>query len=124
MTTALELAVLEWRPASLRDLDDLPAQVVTDYWAIREGQASRAEPFGWFRPDRQGVELSHMFRIGPDGPEELARCGRDREPVPHRRADEGAVRCQVCTAKAGGQPTSVGTIGDLAEEEARLARGG
>lgn len=117
MLTALELALLEWRPASVRDLDDLPHSLISAYWQIRAGQAAKSEPFAWYRTGARGlVSLSHLFRVGPDGPEELARCGVARTPGEEYRREDGGVKCQRCDAIATGSPLRVGTIGDLDEE--------
>ena len=115
MTSALELVLLEWRPASLRDIDDLPHEVMDLVWSIKAGQSSRAHPHDWYRTGT-GVVLAHLFRVGPDGPEEIARCGIEREPDATYRRSDDAPLCQTCEARAAGRPTSVGTIGDLEDE--------
>lgn len=123
MESALELLVLEWRPARLSDVDDLPHQVMTDYWAIRAGQAESREAFGWYRvAGGQGTaRLSHQFRPTFDGPDAIARCGIERQPdASYERADDGLL-CQRCVAIRDGKPLSVGTIGDLEEEMRRGA---
>ena len=115
MNSALELVLLEWRPANLRDIDDLPHDVMDLYWSVKAGQASLSKPFDWYRTGT-GVVLAHLFRVGPVGPEELARCGTEREPgAVYRRSDDKPL-CQRCEAIAAGKPTSVGTIGDLDDE--------
>lgn len=122
MLSALELALLEWKPARLADVDDLPHQLVEDYWQIRSGQQGASEGWAWFRHGERGlVTLAHQFRVGPDGPEELARCGEPRVPDVAYRRDPEAVKCQRCQAKADGKPLSMGTIGDLEQEEARYS---
>lgn len=121
METALELVVLEWRPANLRDLDDLPHQVMTDFWAIRAGQAENREPFAWYRvTGGQGTDrLAHHFRPNFDGPEAIARCGIERRADATYERTDGGLQCQRCAAIRDGKPLSVGTIGDLEEEMRR-----
>lgn len=114
LNTALELVILEWRPASHRDIDDLPEQAFIDHLAILEGRAATREPWAWYRTGPVGIaRLAHQFRVGPDGPEELARCGEEREAGAEYRRDDDAVRCQRCRALADGRPLNTGTIGDL-----------
>jgi hypothetical protein len=119
MLDAFELHVLDWRPAGLRDIDDLPERTLQDFYAMRSGANARAEPWGWFRTgDPRIASLAHLFRVGHDGPEELARCGAERELTPYRREDVGPL-CQRCEAIKAGRQTSIGTIGDLEAEEGR-----
>ena len=122
MVSALELSILEWRPSSLRDIDDLPHQVVEDYWSIRAGEAAKAEPWGWYRTgDPLVATNAHLFRHGPDGPEVMARCGVERIEGAEYRREATAPLCIRCDAISKGKPTREGTIGDLMEEELRLA---
>ena len=125
MVSALELSVLEWHPASLRDIDDLPHRVVDDYFNIRAGQSAEADGWTWFRHGERGVvTLGHQFRVGPDGPEDPARCGEPRVPGAEYRRDPECVKCQRCQALSDGKPLRMGTIGDLEEEERRATSGG
>lgn len=125
MLSALELATLEWKPARLSDIDDLPHTLVDAFWQIRAGQSARTEPFAWFRTGNpQVASLAHWFRIGPDGPEDVARCGAERtgRPADWWRDPDGTL-CQFCSAIKDGRPASVGTIGDL-EQELAAQQGG
>ena len=90
--------------------------MVGDYLAMRAGQQVQGQPFGWYRTGERGIAtLAHLFRIGPDGAEALARCGRDAGEAVWRRED-APPHCQRCSAIASGQPLSIGTIGDLDAE--------
>jgi hypothetical protein len=110
---AFTLVATEWKPSRWEDIGSLPDQVVRDYWAIREGQAAQREGHRWYRVTGRGVVLAHLYGIEPDGPGLVARCGEPREPgVTYARSDTPPT-CQRCTAIASGQPTSIGTIGDL-----------
>jgi len=110
---------MDWKPARWDDIGSLPHQVVLDYWSVREGQAAAREPFAWFRPTERGVVLAHLFRAGPDGPEDIARCGAPRIPEAAYERYDTPPRCQRCDAIAAGKPTSSGTIGDLDQERAQ-----
>jgi len=118
MVQAYTLVALEWKPARWDDIGSLPDRVVRDYFAIRDGREAAREPFAWYRPTGQGVVLAHLFRVGPDGPEEVARCGVTTEGAAHERHDTPPL-CQRCEAIATGKQTSIGTIGDLDVEEGR-----
>ena len=119
MIQAYTLVAMEWKPSRWDDIGSLPDRVVRDYWAIREGQAAMREPFAWFRPTGRGVVLAHLFRVGPDGPEDIARCGDQRIADATYARSETPPLCQRCDAIAAGKPTSQGTIGDLDEERAQ-----
>jgi len=115
MIQAYTLMSLDWKPSTWSDVGSMPHVVVGYLFAMRAGQA--APPFGWFRTGAIGIAtLAHLFRVGPDGPEQLARCGAEAEPGAVYRADGTSPLCQRCEAIAGGRPLSVGTIGDLDQE--------
>jgi hypothetical protein len=119
---AYTLLILKWRPASWQDIGSLPHPVVNDYFAMLSGQASAAKPWDWYRTGARGVAtIAHLFRVGPSGPEPLARCGFVAAAKDDYRREDVPPLCQRCDAIASGQPLSVGTIGDLEDE---MARGG
>lgn len=114
---AFTLLELDWKPSTWDDIGRLPHTVVNDLFAMRAGQSAASTPFDWFRTGTVGVAtLAHLFRVGPDGPELLARCGDEMVPDAAYRRDRTPPLCQRCEAIAGGRPLSIGTIGDLDSE--------
>lgn len=114
MQSALELLLLEWRPASLRDIDDLPHDVMDLYWSMRAGQSETRETHAWYRYGDPLVAIAaHLFRVGPDGPELVARCGTERIPDVKYRRDDTEPMCRRCIAVRDGKPLASGQIGGV-----------
>lgn len=109
-----------WHPRGLDDFDAIPERTLTLWLDMRDGLASRTEPWVWWHP--KGIPTSHQYPASPLGtPSGPSRCGHGPTTADEWVRDPSPPLCGACSALAGKEARPDGAWGQVGEPVSEVA---